>query len=913
MSKEIGDMVKVYTYADPFALKQAHFWEEIRQAPNLCVSQTLVNGLKAYHNRESFFFIDTIEKFLQTFYKIWHDDPENDIEQYVSLSKEIDEIEEEDVRKSFKFNQRELQKAMRYMIELELDPHNFESQGMTKEQKLFLYVYKRIRKQRAWKKLDKLRKSNSLAVAGALLQLMDQEIVMEEKELQKLKEIVRIPESSGHSQGKATKLISSKQKDYNVKYSLLELLKQTRQDLEANFPNRIDKVVIHGVHQFSPLLLQCIEHLEKLNIEVIFVIHYMENFPRVFQTWKTVYEWVQKPFQSDHGLSTAKKHDSFGSVLGDLIEGKRLDIRTESIPVRRFHNLTEFSDHVSRIYEKASGTLGRMNEHFYAPNNSEAHELLKMYHPDQFGDKHLLSYPIGQFILGLYNMWDAEKKRFKIHEPSLRECLAINIFNSSREISPLQTYNKISLFFKYVEDMTVFQKRLSKLISTVQEIEKKTHDPILKKLKGFSFYHCSSEELIYFQRVITDLVKITQRLFGSHQNGHVNYKEHFKKLLAIIQESYSKDVSKKEKEILDGIEKRLSQIEHLEIEGSIADLKEVIHFYLNRLQEENDAQWIVKNFEQLEGDLLVDRSKRKKSVQSRNIHIGLMTDQKMKVPVRDLLPWPLGESFFQAYNGYLRNLDIVLTSKREYSNFLRYALFNVALFAEKDIKISYIENTGEDMETPYFLLDMIGMKVEDEPLKNRGVNAGEERMLPTTATAVFKSVEECRALSICSYRYMQDFLLTKDYYFQNEYQCRLYYRIMLLERVMEESKTSRRTLEEIVEAENQKLQEYFPFWKAIDFYDIKKRLLRSDLQGEPDSIYVQFRLQFLYGRLTSDTKEENRNLLAPAWEHWHSFARYKQFDNLTTEELDVDPVICEYCTVRDICLHYYRFRGDSNE
>ena len=37
---------KIYTYADPYNLDKADFWNEISSLPHFCGARTLVNGLK---------------------------------------------------------------------------------------------------------------------------------------------------------------------------------------------------------------------------------------------------------------------------------------------------------------------------------------------------------------------------------------------------------------------------------------------------------------------------------------------------------------------------------------------------------------------------------------------------------------------------------------------------------------------------------------------------------------------------------------------------------------------------------------------------------------------------------------------------------------------------------------------------
>ena len=49
------------------------------------------------------------------------------------------------------------------------------------------------------------------------------------------------------------------------------------------------------------------------------------------------------------------------------------------------------------------------------------------------------------------------------------------------------------------------------------------------------------------------------------------------------------------------IKGRLENIENTDLTGSIDDIKESLHFYLNRIDEESDeSNWIVRNFEQLD-------------------------------------------------------------------------------------------------------------------------------------------------------------------------------------------------------------------------------------------------------------------------------------------------------------------------
>jgi hypothetical protein len=45
--------IVIYTYSDPYRLKEEPYWDEIKACPYFCAAQTLVNGLK-YLYREDF-------------------------------------------------------------------------------------------------------------------------------------------------------------------------------------------------------------------------------------------------------------------------------------------------------------------------------------------------------------------------------------------------------------------------------------------------------------------------------------------------------------------------------------------------------------------------------------------------------------------------------------------------------------------------------------------------------------------------------------------------------------------------------------------------------------------------------------------------------------------------------------------
>ena len=64
--------IAIYTYRDPYKLNKEAYWDEIKECPYFCVSQTLVNGLKTIYKKD---FqqgrVTTIQYLIESLYEYW--------------------------------------------------------------------------------------------------------------------------------------------------------------------------------------------------------------------------------------------------------------------------------------------------------------------------------------------------------------------------------------------------------------------------------------------------------------------------------------------------------------------------------------------------------------------------------------------------------------------------------------------------------------------------------------------------------------------------------------------------------------------------------------------------------------------------------------------------------------------------
>lgn len=143
--------MKIYTYANPFDLADEPFWDEIRFAPHFCVSQTLVQGLTRHYGRHAFNYICTADRIINMLYAEWYQNVELKIEQYVSISRQIELVSDSVLAKALKFNQQSLVDAFRFAVTLGIDANGFDKRKLPKEQAIFLDMLCRIKNEPCWK------------------------------------------------------------------------------------------------------------------------------------------------------------------------------------------------------------------------------------------------------------------------------------------------------------------------------------------------------------------------------------------------------------------------------------------------------------------------------------------------------------------------------------------------------------------------------------------------------------------------------------------------------------------------------------------------------------------------------------------------------------------------------------------
>lgn len=897
--------LSIYTYSNPYEINNEPFWDSIKNCTHFCVSQTMVNGLSAVYSELNDGQLATVEELVEALYPNWFD-TKTYIEQYTILTNTLDtvtpNIEPErwkKIKQSLRFNKSSLLDSIRLMAEIGLSLKNLKIKKITEEQLYLVAAYNAILNGENAKKFT-LRRN-----------------------------------------------FSDKEIDQAVKTALVA--KDVRRGKEAKSVKKIDcnTVVIHGIHQFTPTILSMIEEVAKYK-RVVLLFNYQQQYKEIYQTWLDVYSCfdlnIRSQFNNEFRPSTLLQASYKGNVLADQI-GKLTDgTLTEKsrvlndISVIEFDNITEFSAYVAQIFEDASrkyqedenkkgSALSYMREQFYSANNS-VNDILKVYFPEQFGERHFLAYPIGHFFVAVTNMWDSENGGIKIENMNnIAECLYSGALYEKKAGSLITTFNSTKNYFSRAtvlegdnesEGVIDLLKKLRKQISKLNEGKAE----YAEQLNRLAYYNVDLESIDELIEALETLNKITKLFYEDFENENNNFKHFYEKIKDFVETQIlpTVDAETEFQDILLRLLARLEEVEKIETTSTFDCLKDTMAYYLKQESQKGEsANWIVRDFQQIDGDVL------KSSTQEADIiyHFACVSDADMNVKREDQFSWPLTIEFFdKAYEPLDWKYQVYVKSRKEYKHFKRYALIYGLEFNRCNFKLSYIKNSDDKQNELYYILKLLGVKTE----RNIHNTASTKQNLELTVDlgvnrSKFVDLDGFRR-RICGYRFALESLIESGTIYQDRFLQSKYMEIMLaniVRRKLEGQIATEAIVNEALDDATSRLSRYFRFLNESDMIDIKTNTKNAIVhQALKDGKIKQFpkldntdtemmrkKEEFIYLHLENENQE---NVLLGKFNDL-TVAEKKKFlpENLREANYSKEANIwCQWCAVREKCLESYK-------
>ena len=841
---------KIYTYIDPYRIKDTDFWDgpfaHIKYYPQLCASRTLVNGLVSVMEDAIVSLICPIDDIVNDrIFRVWTKDISLRIRQYSAITRiyrnwsKKDELSD-NYLSSLLHNCDSMLDSLRLFIELGIKGASLTTDGMSLEHRLFAYLLKRLERRELFT-LPEMPEPNELP------KILSAQAEKEKEEKERI-----------HSE----KAKETDDRYWEKEEQFLSMMIDHTKKWDGKH------IVIHGIHQFTPLQLRFIDYLDKIGVEVIFLYNYIPEFREIYSSWDYIYQQFNVKENDFHSDSKIKSYIPSGQVQNpgnaiaqnlallcdDTVQRTDERIRRnyelyKNVMVSEFDNISEFAGYISKEFSdaeaaidkdiplsnkpfmKKSGTaavLKEMEEVVYTANK-DVDDLLQVYHPEYARNRHFLAYPVGQFFAALYAMWNPDTQSLDLDYNLIRECVNSGILTKYPAETLLKTLMNVRPLFNHIKTMQGFRELVEEQYQNIyNDVQNPFSGP--SNLKLMNIYNSSKvteSDIESLCSAVCEIDKIAGKLFADSGNERFSFKEHFSKLEKFVQERKSDMLSEEESELISQLLGKLDLIQMSDDEiGTFDDLRKGLYFFLKQ-KDEPDSNWFVKNFEQIDGDVLCSKSQIKPG-SSKTYHFACVSDADMNKSTDELLPWPLSEKFIEkAYTPKELPFQVYYAALGERSNFLRYELFYGLFFNQCDSKISFVKRYGDNINDIYGLLTFIGLQkadgasCEDSKTDRHGLatmNVYEDNLS--------LNKEKLADMFLCPYRYFLDYVMNPKPIFSGTILFEKLYENLLVEKVwyqLRGKSIKKGQLSQEIRNKSTILEGYFPFFRDTEIHDLNTR------------------------------------------------------------------------------------------
>lgn len=541
--------------------------------------------------------------------------------------------------------------------------------------------------------------------------------------------------------------------------------------------SEINTLVFHGFYYFTPLQERIMRLLEKAGIQLIFLFAYDEKYPYANEIWRKTYsvENGYPPVSSWSMERTARKEP-----YGEIFEGRKAAI-SNKLKIKEYASVVEFVHEIKHAKEQGYFV--------YSANANAANEILRDFYPEEYGERKILSYPIGQFVSTLNRMWDEDLNDIVLSEDLLVECFASGWLASGGLSGKqyMQDLTRILPFFADCKRIREWEQR----IELLKDIKENVIDVFMDELDvdeqiarwqaimgnpflNFSVFSVESEKLDVILQLIQQLLSMANDLFGKDQAIRIS--DHIRKLDNILlQHEMSNELYDEERELVKAIFEKLSDPSGFATECFPADISSALNLYMSGRFQEGEIQsnriGMVSPIYQIDAAIVKQQSK---------VHICLCDVNNMPGGKKEYI-WPLtGSHIIQCHqrtnNPLIANLRHIMDNTYICNRYFMYAALK-----NDDVQLSWIHDVGDKIlaPSPYIRLitEAIGMKLTPSKRaavtyqKVQGIDYGKGRTKTYNANQMpmITAKEAKMDYALCPMKYAMGYVVEKYPTFESEF------------------------------------------------------------------------------------------------------------------------------------------------
>ena len=541
-----------------------------------------------------------------------------------------------------------------------------------------------------------------------------------------------------------------------------------------------DTVVFHGFYYFTPYQDRVVNLLEEAGYNIIFLFPYDERFPFAYEIWDKTYT-IEKGYPAKEKWHSEKseKRDSFG----DIFEGKKSPAGNK-LEIREYASVMEFVDDIHHIKERGYAV--------YSPAFIQANQLLQDYFPEEFGERKILSYPIGQFISVINKMWDTEKQAIVLDEDSLIECFSSGwlAFGGVSAKQYMQDLFNVLPFFRGCFTLDEWQERTEKL----EEIRRDAIEPFEKDLDdddntarwqmamgnplaSISTFSVESDRLDIIINMIKSIFDIARELFGNGEKMQVS--EYVAKLNRVLKAyEMSSELYQEERELIGEIFKAISQTNGLKTQCSPGDIASAVNLFIYGRYDEGEIQTnkvgLVYPMYFVDAACVKNKSR---------VHVCMCDSENMPGGIKEQI-WPLtGSCIKEAYdktqNTLIQSLLHVIESAPLCNRYFMYCALK-----NKDVGVSWIREIDGKYyaPSPYIKLVCEATGIDIRPPRRRAITYERVQEAARSGSVIkeydidkmpLDTIKDARMdYALCPIRYILGYVLEKYPVYQSDFQQR---------------------------------------------------------------------------------------------------------------------------------------------
>lgn len=541
--------------------------------------------------------------------------------------------------------------------------------------------------------------------------------------------------------------------------------------------SNIQGFVFHGFYYLTSLQERLIEAMEKSGYKIKFLFAYDERYPYANEIWRKTYSGEYGyPDQAEWKKQKAAAPEAYGEIF----EGRKTAI-SNKVSIREYASVMEFVHEIKHIKE---------NGYFvYSSNANTVNKILKDFYPEEYGERKILAYPIGQFVSNLNKMWDEDRQEIILAEELLIECFASGWLAVDGKAGKeyMQDLMNILPFFKDCETVDEWEKRIhlyeeirDKVIGSFEkewDIEDNTarwQEIMGNPFLNFSVFALKDESASVILCLIKRLLYMAKKLFSDSEKVYI--KEHIRKLDQILkQHEMSNELYEEEIEIVKELFGKLSDSSAFTETCYPGDISSALNLYMSgRMQDgeiQTDRIGMVSPIYHVDAASVKHQGK---------IHICLCDVSNMPGGKKQYI-WPLTERLIRdcykrTRNPLIRNMQHVMESTYICNRYFMYAALKNA-----DVQISWISNMDDKIlaPSPYIKLLTEAAGIRIMPAKRSRITYqqvekslyGKRKTLPYDKMKMPQDTakEAKMDYAICPMKYVFGHVVDKYPSFQNEF------------------------------------------------------------------------------------------------------------------------------------------------